>query len=70
MVRPINYYFLYVVEGQGPSLMGREWRLNEITIDWQKLNMAADASDKVAPAKTDVEGLLKNIKMFSRMALG
>ena len=50
---------MYVVEGQGPSLMGREWRLNEITIDWQKLNMAADGSDKVAPAKTDVEGLLK-----------
>ena len=50
--------------------MGREW-LNEITIDWQKLNMAADSlEDKVGPANTDVEGLLKNINMFSRMALG
>ena len=25
--------FLYVVKGQGPSLMGREW-LNEININW------------------------------------
>ena len=39
--------YLYVVEGQGPSLMEREW-LNEITIDWQKLNMATDASNNVA----------------------
>ena len=61
--------YLYVVEGQGPSLMGREW-LNEITINWQKLNMAADTSDNVAPANTDVEGLLRKYKMYSRMALG
>ena len=34
---------LYVVEGQGPSLMGREW-LGEIQLDWQKLNLASSGS--------------------------
>ena len=34
---------LYVGEGQGPILMGREW-LKEIQLDWHKLNMTSTDS--------------------------
>ena len=40
------------------------------TVDWQKLNMAADASDNVAPANTDVEGLLRKYKNVFKDGLG
>ena len=50
MVRKINKLLsLYVVEAQGPSLMGREW-LKEIQLDWHKLNMAS--TDSVTQAIT------------------
>ena len=38
--------------------MEREW-LNEININWQKLNLT-DASNNVAPTNSEVERLLKN----------
>jgi len=39
--------------------MGREW-LNEIKLDWQKLNLAAsDTSDSVVSTNNDIEGLLQ-----------
>ena len=65
MVRKINKLLsLYVVEGQGPSLMGREW-LKEIQLDWHKLNMAS--TDSVTQAITvEVDQLLlKYNKVFT-----
>ena len=49
--------------------MGREW-LNEIKLDWQKLNVAAsDTSvDSVAPTN-NVERLLQKYKAVLKMAL-
>ena len=60
--------FLYVVEGQGPSLMGREW-LNEININWQKLNLA-DTSNNVVPTNSEVERLLKKYVNVFKEGLG
>ena len=60
--------FLYVVEGQGPSLMGREW-LNEININWQKLNLA-DAFNNVVPTNSEVERLLKKYVNVFKEGLG
>ena len=65
MVRKINKLLsLYVVEGQGPSLMGREW-LKEIQLDWHKLNIAS--TDSVTQAITvEVDQLLlKYNKVFT-----
>ena len=65
MVRKINKLLsLYVVEEQGPSLMGREW-LKEIQLDWRKLNMAS--TDSVTQAITvEVDQLLlKYNKVFT-----
>ena len=61
---------LYVIEGQGPSLMGKEW-LNEIKLDWQKLNVAvSDTSvDSVVPTN-NVERLLQKCKAVFEEGLG
>ena len=58
--------FLYVVEGQGPSLMGREW-LNEIKINWQELNLAAETS---APMNSEVGRLLQKYENVFKEGLG
>ena len=64
MVRKIKLLSLYVVEGQGPNLMGREW-LKEIQLDWHKLNMVS--TDSVTQAITvEVDQLLlKYNKVFT-----
>ena len=61
--------FLYVVEGQGPSLMGREW-LNEIRINWQELNLAAETSNNVAPMNNEVGKLLQKYGNIFKEGLG
>ena len=57
---------MYVVEGQGPSLMGREW-LNEIKINWQELNLAAETS---APMNSEVGRLLQKYENVFKEGLG
>ena len=48
--------------------MGREW-LNEININWQKLNLA-DASNNVVPTNSEVERLLKKYVNVFKEGLG
>ena len=37
-----DHFSLYVVKGDGPSLLGREW-LRKLTLDWKTIGMAAQA---------------------------
>ena len=61
--------FLYVVEGQGPSLMGREW-LNEINLNWQELNQAAETTNNVASMNSEVGRLLQKYGNVFKEGLG
>ena len=61
--------FLYVVEGQGPSLMGREW-FNEINLNWQELNLSAETASNVAPMNSEVGRLLQKYGNVFKEGLG
>ena len=61
--------FLYVVEGQGPSLMGREW-LNEINLNWQELNQAVETTNNVEPMNSEVGRLLQKYGNVFKEGLG
>ena len=69
MVRQIKLLCLYVVEGQGPGLMGREW-LNEINLNWQELNQAVETTNNVEPMNSEVGRLLQKYGNVFKEGLG
>ena len=65
---------LYVVDGNGPSLMGRNW-LPEINLNWKSLKLVSTASMQASPKpqisfKQQMEALLENHKAVFEEGLG
>ena len=55
---------LYVVEGSGPMLLGRNW-LSDIRLDWRSINSVSHAETKQA-----LETLLDNYSQVFQPGLG
>ena len=49
--------YMYVIEGDGPSLLGREW-LTHIQLDWPEIHASKVLSVTMKP---DMERLLKKL---------
>ena len=61
--RQVKQLPLYVVKGDGPSLMGRNW-LQQIKLNWQSLNLASVPDSKVQNTdwQKQIESLLQTHK--------
>ena len=51
------FIYIYVIEGDGPSLLGREW-LTHIQLDWPEIHVSKVLSVTMKP---DTERLLKKL---------